>query len=443
VAAVLAWPPSVGYLNYFGSDAFLPGLLLLIVALFWRLLLRPSLADTLGLGILLGFATAVKLTLLPLTVGCVLALAADRLVHASLGSAARRVAALVGMAVLAFSLSTFPVVDHMLGVVYRWAVWLGPYADQPAHMLWRALGAVPPRWATLAFTATLMLVGVASFGALITWRRRLQDQLVRPEPAAVWSFLGLVGSFWLLIVVRGIIDGDDWLGLRMATGATAAVSVAVLAAAQPLAALTRTRARQAVVVAGAVVFAAASAIGHGAQRHTFIRQAQHQADLRAAALDSLAGPNERAALWFSGASSPATFHFDGNYLYGTERFDAELLRLFPTRTLFRLPQVVAPLVPAPTPRSSAAAQIHERLRRSQGSDYFWPLDRPYVGYQQGSCATILVAPIGEWRTPARPSSDTVSRLLAPTIGATSVDTVHAGNAQWIVWTTLCTSDPAH
>lgn len=442
VAAVLAWPPAIGYLNYWGADSFLPGLVLIVVGLFWRALHLATSMRVAQLGAILGLLTAVKLTALPLVMGVSVGLWVDASVRHSARVAIQNGALLAGVGAASFALLTLPVLDHMPGVLYRWGLWMVPYVEKVVAAPFLVLGATgAPAWAVPVVGAAALMVLFLALNVLIRKRRALttgatdRTRLV-PEPAAVLSFLMCTGGFWLLIVVRGIVDGDGWVGFRLATPSAAALSVAVLA-------IGTSRLRQlrlsGLAAAGSVVLILLSVVLHGRERHDAIQKAERHEALYLEVLDGQRG-EARTAFWipgFEGRYGKAAFHFRGNYHYGIETFDADLLKYFPDVTFLRLQQIVGRSdLPEATVADGTVEAVDEWLRSSQGSDYFWPLDRPYVGYEEGAKVASLVTPLPVWTDKSTAPPQKIDHFLEPLFGPLSSDTLHIGQEKWIVWDIL-------
>lgn len=367
---VLSWPPVMSYWGYYGADSWSLALGLVAVSLFWKDL---SSADGSALpGILCGAAAgvglAVKMTFLPLLLSLLVGkalLTAGRCRRAWKEDGAERPKRLAAVGVFslglpvafaaAYVVATLPILGRLP------AVWLHTFQREevrpPAGAFAASLGSGLAdlwRWnPALVLAAGFAVAAFFATGAALLARSLRRGSTGAPvlapatrgtfDTLAAGAFLGvLVLAFCYTIASSVVVTPGAELGIRLRNTVPSAVVL-------PLMVLFVDRARRDMLGGELGRRSTALAAGLGIlcvllawtaiarHRHAFVETRDARAkEVRA----RLRPPSPlRLAFWTESADDhfgEMSFHFWGNYRYGYDRFDAELLRRYPDFTFLRL-----------------------------------------------------------------------------------------------------------
>jgi len=409
---VLAWPPVLSYWSYYGADSWSLCLGLLAVSFFWIDVSSPDRKMTPGIlcGAAVGVGLAVKMTFLPLLLSLLLGKAVltagrwRRAWRSSPEGRPKRLGALLASSTgfpvacaSAYLLSTMPIVGRLP------AVWLSTFQREEVRPPSGAFGGSLAsglldlwQWNPALVLAGWLAIGgwVAVCAALAV--RSLLGQRKDPSApdspgngnfdyAAAGAFLGvLLLAFSYTIASSVTVTPGAELGIRLRNTAPSALVL-------PLMVLFVDRARHEVVRdwfgsksmailagLGALSFVLAwTAIAR--HRQAFVEKRDVRSKQVQAILAPPSQPPHRLAFWTESADDhfgEMSFHFWGNYRYGYDWFDAELLRRYPGFTFLRfrdyarLPRAGAPLpgIPAPAGRES---ENRPTSRYGWAGDLYW------------------------------------------------------------------------
>jgi hypothetical protein len=465
VALVLAWPAVITHWGYLCSDAFLPVVgIPLVVAAYDALSGAPGSGDRPAkrVAAAFGLCLAIKLSFAPLALAF-LAGAAVSLGRAPTGAGggrpwayqARAAAAWAGLAgrmVGVFLLCTLPSLPRLPATI------LGNIMRSDVRPQGHAFAGLLSTAATLFHRAPTMVLGYAMAGGLLVLtvaarvkasRNRSAALATAPRSAGTAPVLTFLGLSWLGLVyglasaAGDVTRGwDPGLLVRNATPAALVVVPTALFLGSPL----RQRWGRApswfprvagphLVAAVLMVVVVPSAATALIGRHGSVaaREAKIAATQTSLAQLRLSMP---VALWDSvgdQGGAPA-FHHWGNYRYGADQFDAELLRAFPEQGFVRLREVIrvveegaAATTAAPGGRAAALTQAWTRLfpgsRRDRTDEVF---SGEHLGFRPG----LVAFPLSAAPELGRASVEQLRLLLEQRLGTAESRVVAVAGSPW-------------
>jgi hypothetical protein len=439
-ALMLAWPPTIGYLDYWGSDAFLPGLSFLIAVLVWLALEAPRPRKLVGIGLLTGVALAVKFSVVPLAVAAVAALSARA---SSWRSAVRNVTAFILPMLAALALAAAPVLDHLVGVTYLRLGILVRRFDKAANFIRRNVeieqySVLYLNQEILLWIIVLIIIFILII-IIINYRKWIAIGHSESSARIIFSVLAML--MVLLFLGPGNV-GSNWVQLRFVTPLFAG-SIFIFVSFASLVKISNLNIKTQIGFIGVAIALVMMVIKlHIDRRARFVYERVDQVVQIQDALHKMRQHPGRTAYGTSSSYLVGyqSFHLWGNYRYGAERFDRELAHTFPDITYFRWRQMRLRdrVIIDGLPRSWVQ-QTHDRLLDMAGTDYFWDLDRPFPrGVSQ---VALLAMPEEVSRSFEGESRNTRVADVMASYGAQAVDTLNVAGERWLVWQ-LDPTDPA-
>jgi hypothetical protein len=371
VTLLFSWPPVLSYWTYYGADSWSFGLSLLMVSLFWNDLSSRGGSKTRAMlcGTVAGAGLAVKMTFLPLVLSVLLAevvrmaTAMRRTSRDGAGGRKRRLreagahsAVLTAALAGTYFAATAPILGRLAGMWYD--TFHRPDVKPPTGDFAVSLAStVTALWSwnpALVLSGSFIIVAFVHAGISLSarsLRRAPEEETPAEDPnghfdyAASGVFLSalLLALFYTLASSAGVTPGAE-LGIRLRNTAPTALVLPMMILFVERARLESSRSwlrrktgwSLAMLGAAAFVLAWVAISGH---RRTFVatRMARSR-EVRAQFAPPAEGP-QRVAFWTGAADDhfgEVSFHFWGNYRYGHDQFDEELLRRFPGHALLRL-----------------------------------------------------------------------------------------------------------
>lgn len=364
MAAVLSWPSFLFYLNYWAADSFHVILGLIVATVFWTTLesvSKPDRAKLLGCGVLLGFCLATKMTFLFLAVAIVLS-ASVYVIKSEAMLRGGRLSA-VDMRRALFSLLILP-----SGMVASFLVFTLPiFGRLPTfliYLFYRREDTVPADLATsfargllelmkVNFLLPVFIAGTMAF--LVYGIVRSRKEILSGEADVEEGFDFFSGGVFLLSLMSGFIYTFSTAANRLEVfpGHTMRnVTPCIFFFAFSLPFLFRLSRAMGLggparfeygrvgtgTLAGCAFFMLAQGtFSHLQARQAMIRQMREENAAVQGWFDSKFAPRDRIAYFHEpGLSSfgKSSFYFWGNYAFGNNYFDKELLTEFPRYTYF-------------------------------------------------------------------------------------------------------------
>ncbi len=372
VALLFSWPPVLSYWTYYGADSWSFSLSLLMVSLFWNDISCRSRSTTRAMlcGMVAGVGLAVKMTFLPLVLSLLLAevvrvTMAMRQTSRDGGGGRKKGLREMGAhsAVLTAALAgtyfaaTAPILGRLAGLWYD--TFHRPDVKPPAGEFGASLAStVTALWGwnpALVVAGSFVIVAFVFTGVSLTATslRRASKNETAPlvdgkeyfdyAAGGVFLFALLLALFYTLASSAGVTPGAE-LGIRLRNTAPSALVL-------PMMILFIERARRGASLAwlgrkttsclamlGAVAFILAWVAISGHRQSFVATRSARSREVRRRLVPPPEGPH-RIAFWTGAADDhlgEVSFHFWGNYRYGHDQFDEELLQRFPGHALLRL-----------------------------------------------------------------------------------------------------------
>jgi hypothetical protein len=369
---LFAWPPVLSYWTYYGADSWSLSLGLLMVTLFWREISCQEGRVIWGVlcGAAAGVGLAVKMTFVPLVLSLLLAEVVRmvmwyrRTLRESETGRRKPLRAIVAHCTgltaalgAAYLLATAPILGRLPALWYN--TFRRPDVRPPAGAFGASL--VSSLTALWRWNPLLVLAGSSAIAAFVYCgaslvakplrRQREERSALRPEgsgyfdyPAAGVFLVGLLLALSYTLASSVVVTPGAELGIRLRNTAPSALVL-------PMMIVFVDRARHDLSVAwfgrrsaGLVAFVFTTAFilawaAIGAHRQSFVaRRSARSMDVRTQTA-LLSQASRRTAFWTGAADdqfAEASFHFWGNYRYGHDRFDQDLLERFSEYSLLRL-----------------------------------------------------------------------------------------------------------
>lgn len=371
VALLFSWPPVLSYWSYYGADSWSFSLSLLLVSLFWNDISRRGSSVTRAMlcGMVAGVGLAVKMTFLPLVLALLLAEVVRVTMairqtsriggggwRAGLREMGAHSAVLTAALAGTYLFATAPILGRLPGLWYD--TFHRPDVKPPSGDFSASLAStVAALWGwnpALVLAGSFIIVAFVLSGISLM-ARSLRQASEKETPLDVGSeyfdyaaggvFLSglLLALFYTLASSAGVTPGAE-LGIRLRNTAPSALVL-------PLMILFVERARRraslswlgrkttyslAMLGAIALILAWVAISGH---RQSFVAtRSARSREVRVQLVPPPAAPR-RIAFWTGAADDhfgEVSFHFWGNYRYGHDQFDEELLQRFPGHALLRL-----------------------------------------------------------------------------------------------------------
>jgi hypothetical protein len=371
VAMILVWPPTLTYLNHFGSESFIVPFGLPTLAVFWMAMSSSGKSQTrllLAAGLGAGLCLATKMTFLPVAAALVVVtlLAAvvagwsgrnETLMHGRLTGLVTRgtpaIVLLLGILV-GFGAMTAPILSRLPRLLYETLMRpearpAGNVAVEAARVYGHLYDANP----ALAITVLVLFVlfSVAALTNAGEWLRTRRAQpggadAARAERQVVLgAFLAIMAAAFVYCLASSssVITGyDAGIGLRNVSPSFLFIPFMLVYVWRTLSERVHLsaggrRGLQIAIAGLAIIVVAIGLNNHLGHRREFIRFQQQEMTLLRAHLDSFRKPGERIAFW-NGVSNDlvgdeASFHFLGDLTYAYGQFDRDLLARYETYTI--------------------------------------------------------------------------------------------------------------
>lgn len=412
VASVIVWPPFLAYSNYFGADSFCIPIGLVTLSIVWRSLRRsaegasPVALWMVGGGV--GTCLAIKLTFVPVALAILAAVLCQEwrsrhLLRRTGGRfswrdtpiVAARVAIVPVAALGVFLLWTKPVLNRVPDI------WIHLFTRgetrTPVSQLLKNIFVVGRYFIEVAPLASVLFLALTGAFLYCFWRsvrapgeesppveRRHAGAEVDPVSSGLLLLLMAGGFVYFNAAAAQWIQEEMEPGILLRNGSYCALAFPFMALYVSESGMFHWIKRGAFWghVTAAVVVAGASA-AYFVNRTKMI--ATHEARREELQRSITAGMNAgtRMAFWDGGPGDwmgPASFHLWGNFMYGFDQFDQELLRNHPGLTLLKMSEIqrivsrsnVIPQTEVADDKTGLRAEMRRLLRR-------WRAMRPQYG----------------------------------------------------------------